>query len=164
MSLPGTDRDRGRVLARHHPWPPGVDRAAVRRRDGVKLLAMDGERVLLVKETRTDGPDFWTLPGGGLHRSESPMAGLEREIAEELGGSVDVDRVIGQCSYHHTSRPDTVSVYTVYGGTVRGDIQPNSAEGVVDYRWTVPPVPEDTLRPFRNVIRQHVPAARPSGP
>lgn len=117
---------------------------------------MDGESVLLVKETRTDGPDFWTLPGGGLHRSESPKDGLEREIAEELGGGVAVDRVVARCSYRHTTRPDTVSVYTVYGGSVRGNLEPNPAEGIVDYIWTTPPVPDDTLRPFRNLIRNHL--------
>ncbi len=35
------------------------------------------------------GLQKWVLPGGGLHRGETPNQGLSREIAEELDVSVD---------------------------------------------------------------------------
>lgn len=160
MSSPAPDPDVGSLPTRQHG---DAARAVGRLRHGVKLLATEGDRVLMVEETRTEGPNFWTIPGGGLRPSESPRAGLEREVAEELGGDVDVDRAVGRCAYRHTSRPDTVSVYTVYRGTVNGAIRPNPTEGVVDYAWTTPPVPEDTLWPFRRVIRQHADTERAYG-
>lgn len=40
----------------------------------------DGE-ILVLKENQ----DTWSLPGGGLDHGEDPIAGLKRELKEELG-------------------------------------------------------------------------------
>jgi 8-oxo-dGTP pyrophosphatase MutT (NUDIX family) len=49
---------------------------------GVKALLSDDGRVLLVLHTY--GPRRWELPGGGLHRHETPLEGVRREVREEL--------------------------------------------------------------------------------
>ena len=50
---------------------------------GVKAILTSGGRVLLVRHTY--GPRRWEIPGGGLHRNETPIDGVRREIREELG-------------------------------------------------------------------------------
>ncbi len=51
---------------------------------GVKCVLAHGDAVVLVRHTY--GPRrVWQLPGGGLHRRESPLAAASREMHEELG-------------------------------------------------------------------------------
>lgn len=50
---------------------------------GVKAVLSHEGRVLLVQHTY--GTRRWELPGGGLHRRETPLDGIHREIREELG-------------------------------------------------------------------------------
>lgn len=45
------------------------------------LVKNDKGHVLVVKENQ----DTWSLPGGGLDHGEDPIAGLKRELTEELG-------------------------------------------------------------------------------
>jgi len=47
---------------------------------------------LLVRHTTR--LDMWELPGGRLHIDEDPRIGLQREIREELGVSIEVGEVI----------------------------------------------------------------------
>lgn len=51
---------------------------------GVKCLITHRGRVLLVRHTYGER-DTWYVPGGRMHRSESPLATAEREMREELG-------------------------------------------------------------------------------
>ena len=48
-----------------------------------RVLVTNGEKVLVVKSWLGNGR--WTLPGGGLHIRETPLAGIRRELTEETG-------------------------------------------------------------------------------
>jgi 8-oxo-dGTP pyrophosphatase MutT (NUDIX family) len=54
-------------------------------------VAFDRERVLL---HRTEADDFWALPGGRAELMESSPHTLVREMQEELGVDVQVDRLL----------------------------------------------------------------------
>jgi len=51
---------------------------------GVKCVLVNSGRVLLVRHTY-GSREVWYLPGGGVHRSETPHEAAVREISEELG-------------------------------------------------------------------------------
>ena len=55
---------------------------AVIIRDGLVLCAQRGPHGSL--------PGLWEFPGGKVEAGESPVAALEREIAEELGCTVEI--------------------------------------------------------------------------
>ena len=52
-----------------------------------RVIATRGSQVLFVKGRF--GSHQWSLPGGGIHRNESPEVGAARELAEETGIKVD---------------------------------------------------------------------------
>ncbi|MFF1560207.1 NUDIX hydrolase [Streptomyces sp. NPDC058279] len=60
------------------------------RRRVAAVIVRDGS-VLMVRERgrgaagRHDGPEYWTLPGGGLEPGEDPRDAVRREVAEETG-------------------------------------------------------------------------------
>lgn len=49
---------------------------------GVKVIILHKNRILLIKNSYRDG---WTLPGGGVKRSEIPIQAAIREVKEEVG-------------------------------------------------------------------------------
>ena len=56
------------------------------------LMTPDG-RVLLVR--RAYPPYDWVLPGGNAEADESPVQTLRREVREELGLEIEVERLAG---------------------------------------------------------------------
>ena len=53
---------------------------------------------------KTAVPGLWQLPGGGLHPGELPHEGLMREVAEETGQEVHINRLIDLQSDHWVGR------------------------------------------------------------
>lgn len=64
-----------------------------------------GDRVLMVRERvqtgpgRHDGPEYWTLPGGGIEPGEEPALAVRREVFEEVGLEVTAAREVAQVPY-----------------------------------------------------------------
>lgn len=59
------------------------------------LITDERRRVLLCRIAPTVAPgEVWTLPGGGIEFGESPVEAVVREVEEETGFVVDVDRLI----------------------------------------------------------------------
>ena len=63
------------------------------------------ERILLTRLSgATPSPGRWTLPGGGVDHGEHPLVAAVREVREETGMDVDVDRLVDIGSEHFTGR------------------------------------------------------------
>jgi 8-oxo-dGTP diphosphatase len=83
-------------------------------------------RVLLARWTGPRGPE-WTLPGGGLDHGEDPRAAAVREVEEETGYTVALDRLLTVDSVHipeatwgREERIDLQGIRIVYAGHVTG--------------------------------------------
>jgi 8-oxo-dGTP diphosphatase len=64
---------------------------------GVFATVLDAQGgVLLVHRTDCD---WWCQPGGGMESAETPWAGVIREVREETGFEVSVERLIGIYSW-----------------------------------------------------------------
>jgi 8-oxo-dGTP diphosphatase len=59
----------------------------------VSGILVQDRRLLMVKQAR-GGEDYWLLPGGGVEYGETLAEALRREVLEELGLRVSVDRLL----------------------------------------------------------------------
>lgn len=132
-----------------------VDRDVRSIRVGAKaLIADDRGHVLLIKERRSDGSTFWTLPGGGVQSDESFEECLHRELEEELRSRTTVGAAVASCTYEHESYHRPATLYHVFECELEDGPTPNRAEGIVEHAWVTPSdLPATTLDPFRRLLR-----------
>ncbi len=59
------------------------------------VVAVQEDKLLLVKEILENGKEYWIFPGGGVEFGESTEDAAVREVKEEIGLSVKIDHLIG---------------------------------------------------------------------
>lgn len=120
------------------PWrsSPGPGR---RPRLAAYVLCMREDEILLA---RWVGPDRarWILPGGGVEFGEDPYDAAIREVAEETGYQVEIERLLGIHSIlFDGERGDAKhGVRVVYEGRVVGGRLRNEVDGSTDLAAWVP--------------------------
>ena len=92
------------------------------------LVTDDQDRVLMVRNAI--GPRVWNLPGGRVERHERPHEGVVREVLEETGLHVAVDRL----AVVDAARAESV-VLTFRCSVIGGEVRPGPGE-IVLLRWT----------------------------
>jgi 8-oxo-dGTP diphosphatase len=53
------------------------------------------KKLLLTKEILESGREFWIFPGGGVNFGETLEEAIKREIKEELGMEIKVEKLLG---------------------------------------------------------------------
>jgi ADP-ribose pyrophosphatase YjhB (NUDIX family) len=95
---------------------------------GVMALIHDEQGRVLVLEHTYRRQHTWGLPGGYLQAREEPTAGLERELAEELGLKVQVGELLMAGLYSAHQLDLLYRVHIVSG-------QPRATPEVRDWRF-----------------------------
>ena len=90
------------------------------------VIQNDDRDVLL---TRRRESDDWVLPGGTVKETEAPWEAVVREVAEETGLEVAVDRLIGV--YAKRRERDLVLVFEA--STVGGQLRPSDERDRVEF-------------------------------
>ncbi|MDP6039659.1 MAG: NUDIX hydrolase [Candidatus Latescibacteria bacterium] len=114
------------------------------------ILIEDGE-ILLVEQLVTN-LCRWSLPGGTLEFGESIEAGLKREMVEETGLGVDVERLLYVCDrlYDDTHVVHmTFEIKRVDGTLIVGEEPESDANPITD----VAMVPLDDLETYGFAVR-----------
>lgn len=117
---------------------------------GVKIIARDPDgRILLVKARYLEQ---WTLPGGGVHKRETPEDAAVRELREETGIRVAPDelRLVGLLSSFREGKSDYVAVFACELGAGVTPSPGGEIEGVAFCR--VDELPEPTSERTRRRI------------
>lgn len=108
---------------------------------GVNAVVTDeAGRVLLALRDR---PPIWNLPGGSVEPGETPWDAAVREVAEEVGLVVRVDRLSGVYDRNPDGDPVLVFTATVLAGEIRA-----SAEAVL-VRWFDPAALPEPINPYQ---------------
>jgi 8-oxo-dGTP diphosphatase len=108
----------------------------VKRRQRVAAYVVVGraDDVLLARWTGPRGPE-WTLPGGGLDFGEDPADAAVREVREETGYAVRLDRLLFVNSFRRVlpdAPIDFHAIQIVYAGTVIGGDLCHEVDGSTD--------------------------------
>jgi len=111
-----------------------------------QAVVLDGDRILLALREDLWG---WELPGGTVEAGEAPDAALVRELREETGVEVEIERHVGD--YVRTGfRPHVAKVYACRAR--RAVLRPGSE--VLDVGWFDVRSPPPGLLPwYRDPIR-----------
>jgi 8-oxo-dGTP diphosphatase len=107
---------------------------------GVSGLVRDEQgRVLLLRHTYR-GKKPWGLPGGGLRPGESLEECLEREIMEETGLHVQVERMLSGAAHYDRRLVDMIFSCRVLPGEGLDNFKPNAevAEARFFYQGELP--------------------------
>ncbi len=134
------DRRQGRPIFRATHWDLGAF---------VTLFDSAG-RVLLVR--RRDYP-VWNLPGGKVERDEMPWQAAAREVREETGLEIELERLTGV--YSKPAR--AAVVFNFQGRVVGGELAPTDESAELRY-FDIHALPGNTLP--KHVERIHDSAAR----
>ena len=104
-ALPGPDEPVRRICLgcglKIHPDP----------KVAVASLIFQNGRVLLLKRSRPPAREKWCLPGGFVDRGETLEDAAVREVGEETGLEVRIDRLFGLYSY--PGYPVVVAIFQV---------------------------------------------------
>lgn len=94
-------------------------------------------RVLLVKRAVDPKKGWWDTPGGFLDDGESPIAGLRREIKEELGVTLADIRFFGMYIDIYRYGYDVYTLNVVYLAKINSG-RLVAKDDVSAYRWFAP--------------------------
>lgn len=88
-----------------HDAPSDGERPQVRQRVGAYAVVTSERGVLgTVNSELTPAPGTWALPGGGVDAGESPSDAVVREVYEESGQDIVLERVLALESEHWIGR------------------------------------------------------------
>jgi mutator protein MutT len=82
-------------------------------KSGAFGIIFKNDAVLLVK--RRDMP-LWTLPGGYIESGETPEQGVIREVYEETGYEVVINKKVGEYEYPNAKRTTHTFICTIQSG------------------------------------------------
>jgi 8-oxo-dGTP diphosphatase len=121
-----------------------------------KVLVYDGEgRCLLLKRSQAskNNRGKWDLPGGKVDAGETFDEALLREVAEETGLTVSLERVLGGTE---SDLPDRKVAYIILAGRhVDGEVRLSGEHS--DFAW-VPPeelAAMDACEQFRPILADY---------
>lgn len=127
---------------------------------GVRLILLDGDRVLLVRHTYQDG---WLLPGGGVEKGETLEEAARREAREETGAQLGALELFGAYTNFAEYKSDHVAVFVCHEVTIPNTPRKSSPEIASIQFFPVYALPEDLLPGHRRRMQEFCAGERGPG-
>jgi 8-oxo-dGTP diphosphatase len=142
------------MIRREYPNAPVVTVAA---------LIHDKGRLLLVKRKNEPSQGLWSAPGGVVELAEKVEDAVKREVDEETGLRIEVDRILTVLNYIIKDKNDRVRFHYVviyFLARALGG-KPKASTDAEDVRWI--PLDEVGSLPAPEVFKGLIGDARRSG-
>lgn len=105
------------------------------KRRRVAVLIMAANRVLLIHRYNHDR-EYYVVPGGGVEAGETLEQAARREIKEETGLDIELDRQVGD--YLNRGQPEHYFLAARFSGTLGlggPELAEQSAENIFQLEW-----------------------------
>jgi len=128
----------------------------------VRAIIIKDNKVLTIKRTKPD-ETYWVIPGGGVENKETNEEALIREIKEELGVDIKIDKLILEMDSKKIETINQKEYFyfcSIEGGKIGSGEGPEFEKGsryigVHDIEWlNIKDIPSINLRP--NKIKEIV--------
>jgi mutator protein MutT len=116
------------------------------------LLWKDGKLLITKRPQGSHLAGFWEFPGGKQEPKESLEGCLEREIKEELGIAVKVQRHLLQVDHEYENK--SISLHLFHCSIISGEPRPLGCDGI---KWVLPEdLSEYPLPPPDSLVLRHL--------
>lgn len=97
------------------------------------IVLADGNKILLVKRSIEPAKGEWDIPGGFIEDHEHPLDTINREIMEELGVKIEVEKFLGIfMDKYGYSGGSTLNIYYT-GKIISGTPSPH--DDICECKW-----------------------------
>jgi len=103
----------------------------------VKAIIVRENKILILKQVVNDEA-IWDFPGGKIKYGESPHEALKREVHEETGLNIEINRLIDICWFFRIDTKDQIvcNVFYCLANDAVVNIESNPAtEPIEEYKW-----------------------------
>lgn len=111
---------------------------------GAFIFSENTGRYLWLLRNKTLSAGHWAFPGGKLNSTETVMQGLQRELLEELGISISIQKIIPLEKF---TSWNSRFVYYNYWILVPSEFEPRLNDEHAAYQWCAPDAPPSPMHP-----------------
>lgn len=103
----------------------------------VKGLLVNSGKFLILKQKLNDGSHKWDLPGGRIKFGETPLDTLKREVKEEVGIDVEIQKPVGMWYFFRQNDGHQVVATTFLCKPITNIVKVGNEEdeNIVEHRW-----------------------------